>query len=56
MLHMGKGRWFLRPVGALQNALVQILRNHAIALASRQHNRMMKRLDKTEDAGTAISQ
>ena len=30
---MGKGRWFLRPVGALQNALVQILIDNAIALA-----------------------
>ena len=32
MLHVGKGRWFLRPNGALQNALVQILRDTAIAL------------------------
>lgn len=46
----------MQRVGALHNALVQILRNHAIALASRQGNRMMKRLDKTGDAGTAISQ
>ena len=32
MLHVGKGRWFLRPVGALQNALMQILRDNAVAL------------------------
>jgi hypothetical protein len=32
MVHVGKGRWFLRPNGALQNALVQILRDNAITM------------------------